>query len=252
MRFTGIRPAAAILTVSAALILGVSGIATAKVCTPAACGAGLHKYIDFESLAPGATVEGPGAVHPDLTITSVAWPFSPSCIPGGAEVVQSGNPFPFAGYGAGANIPNGCLNGTKGFADSAGCVLDYNFTFKPGLTVSCFSVRLLDYGDLFPYGGTTHQVLLTAYDASNTIVDQAQLLMIGGVNLVTGDACTSQAGDPGNFILGVGGTGIVKVSLTYDASPDPNVGYDDIAFCEELGTTGAARTNWGMVRRLYR
>lgn len=252
MKSIDIRPAFVICTLMLALALGVSGPATAKVCTPAVCGAGLHKYIDFESLAPGATVEGPGAVHPDLTITSVAWPFSPSCVPGGAEVVQSGNPFPFAGYGAGANIPNGCLNGTKGFADSAGCVLDYDFTFKPGLTVSCFSIRIVDFGDLFPFGGATHQVLLTAYDAGNNIVDQAQLLMIGGVNLVTGDACTSQAGDPGNTILGVGGAGIVKVSLTYDSSPDPNVGYDDIAFCEEIGTTPAAHSNWGTVRRVYR
>ena len=39
-------------------------------------------------------------------------------------------------------------------------------------------------------------------------------------------------------------TGIRKVSLTFDAFPDPNVGYDDIAFCEESSPTPATKPSW--------
>jgi len=74
-------------------------------------------------------------------------------------------------------------------------------------------------------------VFLTAYDASNTQVDQAILTVSGG-ETPSGDACVSQPGATGNYVLRVGATDIRRVSLTYDAFPDPNVGYDDVAFCE--------------------
>lgn len=234
----------------AALALFAHSNAAAQ-CSPAAC-IGTHAYLSFEALTPGTLVEGLGAVHPDLAITSVAWPFGPTCPLGSAAAIEEGVSVPFAAYGTAGSFANGCLNGIRGFGDSQGCVLDYDFTFAPGVTVSCFSIRMLDYGDLFPFGGTTHSVTLTAFDASSAVVDTDVLTMLGGVDLVTGDACTSQASDPGNRLFTVTGTGIVRVALTFDAFPDPNCGFDDISFCEESAPTSAGKRTWGSLKGGYR
>lgn len=223
----------------------------AAQCSPAACSS-THAYLSFESVAPGTSVEGLGAVHPDLHIASVAWPFGPTCTLGSAAAIEEGVSTPFAAYGTAGSFANGCLNGIRGFGDSQGCVLDYDFTFAPGVSVSCFSIRMLDYGDLFPFGGTTHTVTLTAYNASNAVVSTDVLTMLGGVDLVTGDACTAQASEPGNRLFTVTGTGITTVKLTFDAFPDPNCGFDDISFCEESAPTGTAKRTWGAVKGGYR
>ncbi|NOT32868.1 MAG: hypothetical protein HOP12_01725 [Candidatus Eisenbacteria bacterium] len=238
------------LVLFASFTLSIAPSAHAQLCGPGVCSA-VFRLIDFESLTTGASVEGPLAIDPDLIINSVAWPFSPSCTVGSAAVVEEGNPVPYDAWGAGAGITNGCLNGIRGFADDAQCVLDYDFTFATGVTVSCFSIRILDYGDYFPFGGTTHEVLLTAYDASNTQVDQALLSTAGGPDLAAGDACITQAG-AGNVRLSVSGTAIVKVTLRYDAFPDPNVGYDDITFCETVEPTSARSRSWGTLKSIYR
>ena len=239
-----------VVLATAALGLSFASVSFAQ-CVPAAC-SGLHAFLNFESLAPGTSVEGLGAVHPDLNITSVAWPFAPSCTTGTAAAIEEGVATPFAAYGTAGSTPNGCLTGIRGFGDEQGCVLDYDFTFAPGVTVNCFSIRMLDYGDLQPFGGATHTVTLTAYDATNAVVATDQLVMTGGVDLVTGDACTAQAGDPGNKLFTVTGSGIVKVTLRFDEFPDPNVGFDDISFCETGEPTPTARKSWGDVKTLYR
>lgn len=223
----------------------------AAQCSPAAC-AGTSAYISFESLVPGTPVEGLGAVHPDLRIASVAWPFGPTCSLGSAAAIEEGVSSPFAAYGTAGSYPNGCLNGIRGFGDSQGCVLDYDFTFAPGVSVSCFSIRMLDFGDLFPYGGTSHTVTLSAYNSSAALVSQDVLTMTGGVDLVAGDACTSQASDPGNRLFTVTGAGIVSVTLRFDAFPDPNCGFDDISFCEETAPTPATGRSWGTLKTAYR
>lgn len=220
-------------------------------CSPAAC-AGVPVFLGFESLTPGTTVEGLGAVHPDLRITSVAWPFGPTCPLGTAAAIEEGVFTPFAAYGTAGSFANGCLDGIRGFGDSQGCVLDYDFTFAPGVTVSCFSIRMLDYGDLFPFGGTTHTVTLAAYDASNTLVTQDVLTMLGPVDLVTGDACTAQGSDPGNRLFTVTGPAITRVTLRFDAFPDPNCGFDDISFCEATLPTPTARKSWGVLKTHFR
>ena len=245
-----LSPLAAAATLAAGLTLLLPAHAGAQ-CSPAAC-AGSHAYISFESLTPGTTVEGLGAVHPDLSINSVAWPFGPTCTLGSAAAIEEGVATPFAAYGTAGSFPNGCLNGIRGFGDEQGCVLDYDFTFAPGVSVSCFSIRMLDFGDLFPFGGTTHTVTLTGYDASSAVVSQDVLTMLGAVDLVTGDACTSQGSDPGNRLFTVTGTGIVRVTLRFDAFPDPNCGFDDISFCEEAAPTPAAPRTWGAVKSAYR
>ena len=238
------------LTVLLFLMFAIAAIAprhAAAQCSPATC-TGRSVFLGFEALTPGTSVEGLGAVDPDLKIKSVAWPFGPACTVGSAAAIEEGVVVPFAAYGTAGSYPNGCLDGIRGFGDPQGCVLDYDFTFAPGVTVSCFSIRMLDFGDLFPFGGTTHTVTVTGFDASNVQVSQDVLTMTGGVDLVAGDACTAQAGDPGNRLFTVSGSGIVRVTLRFDASPDPNCGFDDISFCEERTATPAHRRTWGSLR----
>lgn len=227
------------------------GLAGAQECPPqgAVCPhAGIPIAIGFETFPAGTTVEGLGAVHPDLAISSLVG-VAPACVPGTAAVIETGNPFPFSSYGT-ASTNNGCLTGTKGFGDTAGCTLDYDFTFSVGTTISCFSIHMLDFGDLLPYGGATHVVTLQAF-AGVTLVDQAQLTMLGGVDLVGGDACTASGSDPGNTRLRVTGAGITRVTLSFDASPDPNVGFDDIEFCKDTSPVPVAPATWGQLKTLY-
>jgi hypothetical protein len=238
----------------AAAVVGIAAmppVARAQSCTPAACAA-THHHVDFESLAPGTSVEGPGAVDPVLTITSVPWSAgTPSCTVGSAAVIEEGNPFPFVAYGTPAAIDNGCLTGVHGFADDANCVLDYEFTFAPGHTASCFGMRILDYGDYFPYGGTNHIVQLAAFDAGNVLVDQDVFTVTGAVDLTGGDACSTGPNAVGNHLLAVAGPGIVRVTLRFNAFPDPNVGFDDLTFCEAEAATPAIRVSWGNVKGAY-
>ena len=236
----------------AALALATAPSARAQSCTPGACGPSFT-YFDFESLAPGTSIEGTGALDADLTITSLAWPFGPACTPGTAAVIEEGNPVPFGSYDtAGGTLLNGCLNGNRGFGDPGGCVLDYDFVFGNGALALCFGLRILDYGDFFPFGGTNHVVQLTAYDASNTQVDQDLLTMTGPVDLALGDACTTQPGAFGNQILSVSSPlGIKKVTLRFNAFPDPNIGFDDLAYCK-LFVLPAGERSWGQLKSAYR
>lgn len=222
----------------------------AAQCPPAACPA-THVYLDFESLAAGTPVEGLGAVHPLLDITTSAWPFGPACPAGSARAIEEGVPAP-AAYGTAGSYPNGCLSGVRGFGDDSGCVLDYDFTFAPGVTVSCFSFRMLDFGDLYPFGTAAHVVDVVAYDAASNVVDTDQLATFGPVDAAGGDACTAGPNASGNRLFTVTGPGIVRVTLRFDASPDPNAGFDDLSFCAHLGATSAPAPGWGAIKLLYR
>lgn len=57
---------------------------------------------------------------------------------------------------------------------------------------------------------------------------------------------------PGNRLFTVTGPGIVRVTLRFDAFPDPNVGFDDISFCETTLPTSELRHNWGELKSFYR
>jgi hypothetical protein len=214
-----------VLFLLSALLVAVLFVPRASAqCSTCSVGSTLA-FINFEAFPAGMSVEGLGAVHPSLNITSVPWAFAPSCTAGTAAVIEEGNPVPFASYGTAGSFPNGCLTGTHGYGDEAGCVLDYDFTFASGVSVTCFSFRMLDYGDLFPFGTGAHQVDVTAYDAGNNVVDTDQLLVFGPVQALAGDACDAGPNDSGNHLFTVTGPGIVKVTL---------------------------RNSWGRVKSLYR
>lgn len=246
---TRLRPALSILSaLFAAVVFTTDVTAQCQICSTGSTLA----FINFEAFPAGMSVEGLGAVHPNLNITSVPWAFAPSCTAGTAAVIESGNPLPFASYGTAGSTPNGCLTGTHGYGDQAGCVLDYDFTFAAGVSVTCFSFRMLDYGDLYPFGTGAHQVDVTAYDAANNVVDTDQLLTFGPVQALAGDACDAGPNDSGNHLFTVTGPGIVKVTLRFDASPDPNVGFDDISFCQRIDATPSLPNSWGRVKSIYR
>jgi hypothetical protein len=251
VRFRFARSPLAGFVLGVAALAASSSVAGAQSCGPGACPA-IHHYVDFESLAPGASVEGLGAVDPVLAIASLPWGAgTPSCTVGSAAVIEEGNPFPFVAYGTPLAIDNGCLTGVRGFADEAECVLDYEFTFAPGHVASCFGLRILDYGDYYPFGGTNHIVQLAAFDAANVLVDQDVFAVSGPVDLGGGDACSSGPNSVGNHLLAVSGPGIVRVTLRFNAFPDPNVGFDDITFCEAEEPTPALPTSWGSVKDVY-
>jgi hypothetical protein len=226
----------------------IAGRASAQTCAdPSRC-ADTPVLITFESLAAGTSVEGPGAVYPPLTIQTAASPLYPSCTVGSARVIEELNPFPYGSYSTASGGINGCLTGVHGFADSADCVLDYQFTFGPGYTVSCFSVLMLDYADYFPYGGSSHSVLMEAFDASNVIVDTFTLTEFGGTQLGSGDACDAQPGDPGRTTMFVTAPGIKKVRIRFTEAPDPNVGFDDLAFCLQEPPTPVVPGSWSGIK----
>jgi hypothetical protein len=228
-----------------------SGVARAQNCTnPGAC-SGTPVLVTFESLAPGYGVEGLGALHPALSVQSVTSAAFTSCTPGSAKVIEEGLMTPYEAYTTSTTISNDCLNGIRGFADDRGCVLDYVFHIAPGYSVSCFSLLMVDYGDLFPFGGSSHQVVMTAYDASNVVVDTYTLSMSGGVDLSGGDACVAQAGSPGRTTLFVTGAGIRKVTLKFAESPDPNIGFDDLSFCLHEDTVPVDGVTWSSVKSRF-
>ena len=233
-----------------ALAVALARPVAAAPCTPASCSGSFHG-VTFESLAPGSLVEGLGTVSPSLAITSVAWAFGAGCPLGSTRVIEEGNLVPFKSYDS-ASGPNGCLDGVRGMGHPGNCVLDYDFTFAPGVTVGCFAIKMFDFGDYYPYGGAVHGATLTAFDASNAVVDVASLTGAAAVDTTSGDACLSQAGMPGNFLLAVNGAGITRVELRFGPSPDPNVGFDSIAWCELSVPTSLPRRSWGRVKAAYR
>ena len=234
----------------AAFTAMAAGPVTAAPCTPASCTGTFHG-VTFESFAAGAPVEGLGTVDPSLDIASVPWAFGPGCPVGSTRVIEEGNPLPFISYDT-ATGPNGCLDGTHGMGHPTNCVLDYDFTFAPGVTVGCFAIKVVDFGDYYPYGGTVHGATLTAYDVSHAAVGTATLTGAAATDSTSGDACLSQAGLPGNYVLSVSGPGITRVELRFGPSPDPNVGFDSIAFCELTGPTAVSQRSWGRLKEIYR
>ncbi|AUX45927.1 uncharacterized protein SOCE26_074290 [Sorangium cellulosum] len=209
---------------------------------PPPCGSKV--LADFESLTAGQSVEGLGAVSPYLNISTST---------GQAEVIASGTVD--VGYGApsgAASVENGCLGNPGGYGaygytipgngfSDIGRQHDYTFRFAPGMAVSQFSLLMLDFGDYNPSQAAYHEVDLTAYDILGNVVDQHRLSYTSATDAIprtstrgdlyfTGDACTAEPGQPGNFRFNVQGSGITRVVLSIPYGMDPNIGFDSLAF----------------------
>jgi hypothetical protein len=235
---------------------------------------------NLQCLAGGASVLGQGTVHPHLEIKS----------PGGHSVVKNQTA---VSTGATFYAPNdyktksNCFEfldqprkevaahqtfGAWGFGDTTVCggencgkavepvALDFAFH---DITVEEFSIRMLDWGDYRPgvKNPDNFQVLLTAYNAANSVVDTYNYHFTvsevglgsdtykahtayacasevnntcygGGDDLWSqGDACVANEGEPGYLTLTVEGPGITRLELRMPShGRDPNVGFDSIRF----------------------
>lgn len=197
--------------------------------------------IDFSklsSLNPGDSIEGAGTVYDYLNIDAV----------GGEAVLLLANTTPGL-YGApngGGSAVNGCMSDTGGFGDTSK-IHEYVFTFSDGKSVSEFSLRMLDFGDLNPDHATYHLVTMTAFsDVAGTVEVDTDVLEYNSDNktnpttsseygnlYLTGDACTATTGQPGNWTWEVSGNGIVRIELEINEGRDPNIAFDNLCFTIE-------------------
>jgi hypothetical protein len=179
---------------------------------------------DFENLDVGTPLAGDGAAsaHPDLAIATDV----------GTPAVTD-----LAGLA-------GCQTG-RGVWVAAGGGIPQSFAFDfGGKTVSRFSVQMLDFGDELPADAHSVSVELLAYKADGTPVapqagDVTKLTLPEPLPppadlAVSGDACTAQTGDPGNFTFSISGAGIAKVEIVSKGGVDPNVAFDKVAFDLDL------------------
>jgi hypothetical protein len=202
---------------------------TPTVCSPEMITA------DFSNVQNDQSVEGVAAVAPHLIIDAI----------GTAKKISSGAaPFVFGAPNTTFATNNG-LAASGGFSDvdtrNAVQPHRYTFSFTPEVSVSQFSLHMLDYGDYNPTGSTSSVVTMTAYNVSNGVVEQ-QVLDFTSLNLqspeygdllISGDAITATPGQPGNWTWNVGGTGIVRIVLEFGAGYDPNIAFDTLTFTTE-------------------
>jgi len=184
-------------------------------------------------------VEGMGVVAPGLNIDARGTAI---------KVVEGQEPIAY-GAGIGNAILNGGMFPGGGFTDEetrlARVPHMFTFTFDQGITVSQFSVRMLDFGDWNPTSASSTYGSMTAYNANGTVVSKQELSYTAtnynspqyGNLAVTGDALRSAPGDPGNWTWKVTGSGIVKVVLEFGVGYDPLIALDVLSFTAECSTT---------------
>lgn len=202
--------------------------------------------VDFSKVQSGQSIEGMGTIHDLLEIDAMH---------GDGIVVVEGQGH--GAYGAWVketgkhSVKNGGV-GAGGFADKSKNN-SFSFSFAPNVTVSNFSLEMLDYGDWNPEKATQHGVYLTAFNAVGDLVDQFSLehqtgarqndfannIYKGRTVGLAGDAFESTgASNFGETLLSVAGEGISRVELTFDnnsskragMSSDPNVAFRALSF----------------------
>jgi hypothetical protein len=189
-------------------------------------------FANFSQVPVGQSVEGLGVVAPFLNIDAKGT---------AVKVQQATEPLVYVAANDSGNT-NGGLAGGGGFSDvitkNALQAHLYNFTFAPGVSITNFSLHMLDYGDLNPSLSTSHYAAMTAYDANGNVVSKEELSYttlaengprsssLYGDLFFNGDAVAAPLGQPGNWIWNVSGNGIVRVVLEFGAGYDPNIGFD--------------------------
>jgi hypothetical protein len=203
---------------------------------------------DYSSVPVGNSVQGLGVVAPDLNIRALG---------GGTalRIFEGLNPLAYlANSGGGVSVKNGELAAGGGFSDidarTGVRAHHYSFTFAPGVSITDFSLHMLDFGDLNPAPGPTvfssnHFAKIAAFDASGVLLTQHGLSYttppdkfptssnLYGNPLVTGDARSATSGQPGNWTWHVSGHGIVKLLLNFGVGFDPNIGFDKLTYRTE-------------------
>ena len=191
-------------------------------------------------VALGASVEGLGKVAPDLDINAQNTAL---------KVLSGVDPLAYVGNGPNGPVENGGIGPDGAFTDYQAHLNKqahhYTFTFSPGVSVTEFTLRMLDSGDWNPTLSTQHLVEFRAYNASDVVVATETVSYTtpaeirpsssdkyGDLN-VTGDAMTASEGEPGKWTWQVKGTGIVKVKLDFGVGYDPNLALDGLSFITE-------------------
>jgi hypothetical protein len=112
------------------------------------------------------------------------------------------------------------------------------------VTITNFSLHMLDYGDWNPTLSTTHYASITAYDVSGNEIPNAKEELIYttppfaaprtsslyGDLWFNGDAASAPLGQPGNWVWNVSGNGIARVVLEFGEGHDPNIAFDLLSF----------------------
>jgi hypothetical protein len=193
-------------------------------------------YATFDRIPAGQSVEGPGTAAQYLNIKAKRQ---------AVRVLQATAPRVHIAPNDSADA-NGGLIADGGFSDlltqKAKGPHHYTFTFDPGISVTNFSLHMLDYGDYNPSLDPSHYVSMTAYDAGNNVISKEELSYttpaesrprsssLYGDLWFNGDAVHAPLGQPGNWIWSVSGSGIVKVILEFGAGYDPNIAFDQLYF----------------------
>ena len=189
----------------------------------------------LNQLAPGTPIERYGILAPFLKINAR-----------GTAVKIETDSDPFQYQAGNPSIVNGGLLPGGGIGDTttrqARQAHHYEFIFGLGITVSQFSVRMLDYGDLNASLSTDHDVTLMAFNAAGDMVaiqdltytTEAELLpdnspQWGNLQL-SGDAILAQDGQPGRWTWNISGDQITKVVLHFGEGHDPNIGLDSLSY----------------------
>jgi hypothetical protein len=190
---------------------------------------------DFSRLSAGQSVEGLGVVAPYLNIDAKGTAVS---------ILQDIPPFVYAAPNNASMVGNNGVAANGGFSDfdtkNALQAHLYAFTFMPGVSVSNFSLHMLDYGDFNPTNNPSHLVTMTAFSVSGQVAQQRlEFTSIGndspqfGNLAITGDAIDAVPGQPGNWTWHVSGSGIIRVVLEFGAGYDPNIAFDTLSFTTE-------------------
>jgi hypothetical protein len=209
-----------------------------SVCPPAVI------FANFSNVAVRESVEGLGKVAPYLNIDAKGT---------AVKVAQTIDPLIYFAPNGTGNI-NGGLVADGGFSDETSKnnlqPHLYTFTFAPGVSVTNFSLHMLDFGDWNYQRTSEHLVTMTAYDASGQEVLGAKEVLsyttpalevprtssLYGDLYFTGDAVTAPPGQPGNWIWNVSGSGIVRVVLEFGVGYDPNIAFDQLSFTTECAS----------------
>src|SRR5215211_3906428 len=208
---------------------------TPPVCPPARISA------DFNKVAVGESVEGMGKVAPYLDIQATS-PGNPDAQ--AVRVAQRQGDLVYVSPNTGGSR-NGGLVADGGFTDLSTRNLslphEYTFVFDQGVTISNFTLHMLDYGDLNWLATRDHLVTLTGRDASGNPIPGAYQELRFTTEEVTnpvamnlsGDAVGAILGEPGSWTWNISGTGIHEVVIAFPQGYDPNIAFNRLYYSVE-------------------
>jgi hypothetical protein len=189
----------------------------------------------LSQLAAGSNIEMYGVFAPFLKVNAI-----------GTAVKIETDSDPFQYQAGNPAIVNGGLLPGGGFGDTrtrqARQAHHYEFIFGLGITVSQFSVRMLDFGDLNPEQSTNHDVTMMAFNAAGDMISIRDLTYTTEPELLpdnspqwgnlqlAGDALLAQDGQPGKWTWNITGDQIARVVLNFGEGHDPNIGLDSLSY----------------------